>query len=606
MGVYYFMTRITRVFHNWSVTSKFVGVYILILMISSAITGVILYMQAYNSAISQARSVMEQNVLQTKNSIDEKVSMIENISQIIAFDSRIQTLLGSAFIKESFQLQDYRYNVAPIVDNIMRQNKYIHSIHVYMNNASIPELFELYDGFYSMNRIRGDEGYLSFMNDSQKQTDWRGLHLEKLLTVRPDVEAKADVFSYNRKIFSGRNDEINGLIEIEVTKNVLFQSLTDSISDMGNVLVLDSDNQIAFNNRSHLNAGAAEELALALPGSNNKVNNIVKIDGVRSILISIPLTGPDLRLVGIFPVSHFVDKVNHSIRSTFIVLMVSLVVLSLLVYYLTVKLLSRMKVLLKAMKQVREGSIDVSVPVVWNDEFTQMALSFNHMTHRMHDLVETVYKSELLEKDAELKALESQINPHFLYNTLATISWVARKAKSPDIVSLSGSLAKFYRLVLNKGNSETLVENELEMVKAYLEIQKFRFEDRFDAIFEVDDRVRSCYTLKNILQPLVENSLIHGIEPKRSHGTIIIKALLEEDQVVLRIIDDGVGMTMNKINDVIEGKEVITRGSGFAIANIKRRLRAFYRESQHMELYSRQGIGTVVTLSFPARRLDDV
>lgn len=601
------MMRITRVFHNWSVTSKFVGVYVLILIVSSTITGVILYLQAYNSAISQARSVMEQNIVQTKHSIDEKVAMIENISQIIAFDSRIQTLLGSAFIKESFQLQDYRYNVAPIVDNIMRQNKYIHSIHVYMNNSTIPELFELYDGFYSMNRIRDDEEYVSFMNDSKKQTDWRGLHLEKLLTVRPDVEAKADVFSYNRKIFSGRNDEINGLVEIEVTQNVLFQPLTDSISDVGNVLVLDGNNQVVFKNRSVFSDKVTEELAHVLPGNNDKVNNITKIGGVRSIVISIPLNGPNLRLVGIFPVSHFVDKVNLSIRTMFIILIAALVVLSLLVYYLTVKLLSRMKVLLKAMKQVREGSIDVSVPVVWNDEFTQMALSFNHMTHRMHELVETVYKSELLEKDAELKALESQINPHFLYNTLATISWVARKAKAPEIINLSGSLAKIYRLVLNKGNSETLVENELEMVRAYLDIQKFRFEDRFDAIFEVDDRVRNCYTLKNILQPLVENSLIHGIEPKRSHGTIIIKALLEDNQIVLRVIDDGVGMTSDKIKDVLEGKNVISRGSGFAIANITRRLQAFYgQREQHLELYSRQGIGTVVTLSFTARGLDDV
>ncbi|MCL6602751.1 MAG: sensor histidine kinase [Paenibacillus sp.] len=600
------MMRITRVYHNWSVTSKFVGVYILILIVSSTITGVILYLQAYNSAISQARSVMEQNILQTKSSIDEKVSMIENISQIIAFDSRIQTLLGSAFINESFQLQDYRYNVAPIVDNIMRQNNYIHSIHVYMSNPTIPELFELYDGFYSMNRIQGDEGYLSFMNDPRKQMDWRGLHLEKLLTVRPDVQAKADVFSYNRKIFSGRKDEINGLVEIEVTQSVLFQSLTDSNSDVGSILVLDSNNKIAFDNRSELTDKATEDLVHVLPGDNSKVNNIAKIGGVRSIVISMPLEGPDLRLVGIFPVSHFVDKVIHSIRSILIVLIAALIVLSLLVYYLTVKLLSRMKVLLKAMKQVREGSIDVSVPVVWNDEFTQMALSFNHMTHRMHDLVETVYKSELLEKDAQLKALESQINPHFLYNTLATISWVARKAKAPDIVSLSGSLAKFYRLVLNKGNSETLVENELDMVRAYLAIQKFRFEDRFDAIFEVDDRVRSCYTLKNILQPLVENSLIHGIEPKRSYGTIIIKAVLEDDQVVLRIIDDGVGMAADKIKDVIEGRNLNTEGSGFAIANITRRLQAFYGESQHMELYSRQGIGTVITLSFAARGLDDV
>ncbi|AIQ57478.1 sensor histidine kinase [Paenibacillus borealis] len=600
------MKRITRVFHNWSVTSKFVGVFVLILTVSSIITGVIIYLQAYNSAISQARSVMEQNLLQTKTTIDEKVDMIENISEIIAFDSRIQTLLDSAFINESFQLQDYRYNVAPIVDNIMRQNTYIHSIHVYMNNPTIPEIFELYDGFYSMNRIRGDGEYERFMKDSQNSTDWRGLHLEKLLTTRPDVEAKADVFSYNRKILSGRNNEVNGLVEIEVTQSVLFQPLEDANPEVGSVLVLDNNNKVASNNNNRLTDEMVKQLTGVMPGDNSSLNMLATVGGVRSIVIAVPLTGPDQRLVGVFPVSNFVDKVNQSIRTSFMVLIAALIILSLLVYYLTVKLLSRMKVLLKAMKQVREGSIDVSVPVVWNDEFTQMALSFNHMTARIHDLVETVYKSELLEKDAELKALESQINPHFLYNTLATISWVARKAKAPDIVKLSDSMAKFYRLVLNKGNSETLVANELDMVGAYLAIQKFRFEDRFDAVFEVEEGVRNCYTLKNILQPLVENALIHGIEPKRSHGTIIIKAALEGGLVVIRIIDDGVGMPRDMIQAVIEGKVLNTRGSGFAIANITKRLRAFYGESQHIELYSRQGIGTVITLSFAARGMNNV
>lgn len=600
------MKRITRVFHNWSVTSKFVGIFVLILTVSSIITGVIIYVQAYNSAISQARSVMEQNLLQTKTTIDEKVDMIENISEIIAFDSRIQTLLDSAFINESFQLQDYRYNVAPIVDNIMRQNTYIHSIHVYMNNPTIPEIFELYDGFYSMDRIRGDGEYVRFMKDVQNSTDWRGLHLENLLTTRPDVKAKADVFSYNRKILSGRNNEVNGLVEIEVTQSVLFQPLEDANTEVGSVLVLDNNHKVASNNNTPLSDAMINELTGVMPGDNSRLNMLATVGGVRSIVISVPLTGPDLRLVGVFPVSNFVDKVNQSIRTSFMVLIAALIILSLLVYYLTVKLLSRMKVLLKAMKQVREGSIDVSVPVVWNDEFTQMALSFNHMTTRIHDLVETVYKSELLEKDAELKALESQINPHFLYNTLATISWVARKAKAPDIVKLSDSMAKFYRLVLNKGNSETLVANELDMVGAYLAIQKFRFEDRFDAVFEVEERVRNCYTLKNILQPLVENALIHGIEPKRSHGTIIIKAALEDDLVVIRIIDDGVGMPRDMIEDVIAGKVLNTRGSGFAIANITKRLQAFYGESQHIELYSRQGIGTVITLSFAARGMNNV
>lgn len=166
----------------------------------------------------------------------------------------------------AFSFQDYRYNVAPIVDNIMRQNTYIHSIHVYMNNPTIPEIFELYDGFYSMDRIRGDGEYVRFMKDVQNSTDWRGLHLENLLTTRPDVKAKADVFSYNRKILSGRNNEVNGLVEIEVTQSVLFQPLEDANTEVGSVLVLDNNHKVASNNNTPLSDAMINELTGGCPG----------------------------------------------------------------------------------------------------------------------------------------------------------------------------------------------------------------------------------------------------------------------------------------------------------------------------------------------------
>jgi two-component system sensor histidine kinase YesM len=384
----------------------------------------------------------------------------------------------------------------------------------------------------------------------------------------------------------------------------LFKPLKDSVSGtVGNVYIMDESGKVVSDTIAEAYGAGAEQLGLGEWSSGGPVNLLAEVGGTRSIVISIPLEGPQLRIIGVFPVSHVVEKVQDSLYTTLIVLAAALLLLSLLVYFVTVKLLSRMKQLLKAMKQVREDSLGVSVPVTGNDEFSQMTHSFNHMTRRIHDLVERVYKSELLEREAEVKALESQINPHFLYNTLATISWVARKANAPDVTRISDSLAKFYRLVLNKGSSETLVAGELEMVKAYLVIQKFRFEERFDAVFEVDDEVKEFVTLKNILQPLVENALVHGIEPKRSHGTIIIKAGVEDGWVVLRIIDDGVGMTAGRLADIREAKSLESAGSGYALANITSRLRSHYGEEHRLELFSRPGIGTVITISFKARRL---
>jgi two-component system sensor histidine kinase YesM len=258
-----------------------------------------------------------------------------------------------------------------------------------------------------------------------------------------------------------------------------------------------------------------------------------------------------------------------------------------------------MKVLVRAMREVREGSLDVSVPVESNDEFTLMAQSFNTMTRRIHDLVETVYKSRIVEKEAELRALESQINPHFLYNTLATISWVARKVQSPEITNIANAMAKFYRLVLNKGKSTILVYDEIEMVRVYAQIQKFRFENMFDIVFDVEDKVYPYTIPKNILQPLVENALSHGIEPKRSHGTIIVRAYQTTNHLVFQVIDDGVGIPRERVQAMLSGQIRRSSGSGYAFKNILDRLRGYYGDEVKVAVVSRPGVGTSIIITLP-------
>jgi two-component system sensor histidine kinase YesM len=589
------MLKIFPFLRNLSVTSKFIMANLSILVVSLVLTGFILYVQATQSTLSQAQSVMEQNLLQIKQTISEKMNMIENMSQIIAFDTKIQTFLGSVFINESFQLEDYKYNIAPIPENIMRQNSYIHSIRIYMENDTIPEL---YDSFYTMNRIRSEEGYQAYMNDPAKNFGWRDLHPEKILYRSSGTEKTDEVFSFDRKIYSAKYSDMAGLLEIEVKQNVLFNILKETAqSNLGNIFVINQDGKVVSNNIPSLYKKQLTNLGIPSLPASGKLNEIETVNGQSSIVISTPLEGPGLRVVGVFPVSNFNGKVKDSLKTIILVLLAALILLGVITYFMTNALLARMKILVKAMKKVRDGHLDISVPVVSNDEFSQMAVSFNHMTGRIHDLVETVYKIEIIEKEAELRALESQINPHFLYNTLATISWVARKANSPEITHISNSLAKFYRLVLNKGRTKIYVRDEIEMIRAYLQIQKFRFENLFDAVFEIDEDIYLYLVAKNILQPLVENALIHGIEPKRAHGTIIIKAGIQDEKLFIQVIDDGVGMRTERMKEILDGRIETTSGSGYAVKNIMERLKAYYGTQHNFELFSRPGIGTAVTIT---------
>ncbi|TYP79148.1 cache domain-containing sensor histidine kinase [Paenibacillus methanolicus] len=594
--------RLLRFTNGISVTTKFVAIFVSIVTLSLVVTGFMLYVQATRSTTQQAQTVMEQNLLQIKDSIEEKIQLVENLSQIIAFDTRIQTFLGSVFMNEPFQLEDYRSTISPILENIMRQNNAIHSARIYMANETIPEL---YDGFYHLSRIAGDDAYKPFMGDRKTQTAWSGLRKEQAMTARFGVAGNEDVFAYDRKIFSSRYVNMAALLEIEVKRDMLFEALKEPVSEgFGRVLVMDGKGKIVSNFEPALYMKNIAEIGIGALPEGREWNEIRKVEGERAIVISQPLDDIGLRLVGVYPIRHFNDKVTSSLKMMVLILFIALLSLSLLVYFVTTKLLSRMKLLLRAMKKVREGSLDVSVPVASNDEFSQMAISFNHMTGRIHELVEKVYKIEIMEKEAELRALESQINPHFLYNTLATISWAARKAEAPEITQISNALAKFYRLVLNKGSSESTIGGEIEMVKAYLQIQKFRFEDRFDVVYELDERTFGCRAAKNIVQPLVENALAHGIEPKREHGTLIIKTGFEAGRPFIQVIDDGVGMSAERLA-AINGDMFESSGSGYAIRNIRQRLAAYYGDRHRFELYSRQGIGTVVTVRMPQEEEGD-
>jgi two-component system sensor histidine kinase YesM len=587
-----FLKRWGSSFQNLSVTWKFIIAYFSVLIVPVLFIGIYLYNQTSNSAISQAQMLMEQNLLQTKESILQKMKIIENISQIITFDNKIQTFLENGFTNDAYQIEDYQYNILPFVENISRQNPNIYSIRIYMTNPTIPEL---YNSFYKVDRINQQSWYKEVI--SKPVYGWRTVHdaatpLEKQRQGKP-----VEVFSFYRKISSIQSFDMVGLLEIEVKEDVLFDVSKDPMTNkLGKVFLMDNSGTIVSNNIPDAVKQQINVPNLTKHPQPIKRNEVDKVDGIKSIVISIPIDEIGASVMGIFPVDSFNEKVKSSLHTIIMVLSSSLLLLGIVIYMITNKLLKRIKKLVKAMKQVREGSLDVSVPIKSNDEFTQLALNFNHMTGRIHDLVETVYKIQILEREAELKALEAQVNPHFLYNTLATISWVARKANAPEIVEISNSLAKFYRLVLSKGQTLIFIKDEIEMLKAYLHIQKFRFESMFDVLFQVDESIYAYKIVKNILQPLVENALTHGIEPKRGHGTIQIKAGMNENNLVFQIIDDGVGIDGDTLAAIQTGHVIRTSGSGYALGNIMARLKAIYGDRHSFDVYSKSGIGTVITI----------
>jgi two-component system sensor histidine kinase YesM len=240
------------------------------------------------------------------------------------------------------------------------------------------------------------------------------------------------------------------------------------------------------------------------------------------------------------------------------------------------------------------------------DEITELGMSFNIMIGKIKELLDSKIQEQENLKKAELRALQAQINPHFLYNTLDTIIWMAESKKTDQVVKMVSALSKFFRISLSKGMDWITIGEEVERIRSYLIIQRMRYRDILDFNIEVDNDVAENTILKLILQPLVENALYHGIKNKRQGGTINVRARMKgENEVLLEVEDDGIGFTPEKLNQLRAELEDDTGGikleSGFGIGNVNKRIRLYYGKPYGLSIQSEYKTGTCVTLVIPAK-----
>ncbi|MDF2926388.1 MAG: histidine kinase [Paenibacillaceae bacterium] len=253
---------------------------------------------------------------------------------------------------------------------------------------------------------------------------------------------------------------------------------------------------------------------------------------------------------------------------------------------------------IRSMSYAKSGNFDMEVEYKPKDEFSHLVNQYNKMIRQIKELFDKLYVSEVKKKEAELKALQAQINPHFLYNTLDSINWIALRHKVPDISRMVTSLSDFFRYSLNKGNAIITVKDELKQVESYLAIQQIRFQERLSYTIRVEPEVYNCYTIKLILQPLVENSLIHGIERRLGHGEIHIDASLEEDWVRIMVTDNGIGADVDMLNTMLEHPQEES-GKAFGLNNVNQRIRQAFGEKAGLRFTANEDLGVTVTVSFP-------
>lgn len=252
---------------------------------------------------------------------------------------------------------------------------------------------------------------------------------------------------------------------------------------------------------------------------------------------------------------------------------------------------------------VGKGDFTIRVSENENDEIQLLSHNFNRMVERIGDLVEDVKLEQLQLRDAELKLLQSQISPHFLYNTLDTIIWLAEDKQYEEVIKMVNALSDFFRTSVSKGKDFITIMEEKSHVESYLKIQQFRYQDILEYEIQIPEELGHYKVLKLTLQPLVENALYHGIKTKRGKGKILITGIRQEDTIVLIVSDNGSGMTKEALEQV---RKDINRGgteepyNGFGLYNVNERIRLNYGEEYGLTMESEEGIGTKSIIKIPA------
>ncbi|MNF94105.1 Sensor histidine kinase YpdA [compost metagenome] len=239
-------------------------------------------------------------------------------------------------------------------------------------------------------------------------------------------------------------------------------------------------------------------------------------------------------------------------------------------------------------------------------EVEQLSSRFNLMLDKIRQLMKQIVIEQESKRKYEFETLQAQINPHFLYNTLNAVVRMVGMSRNDEVITMITSLSKLFRISLSKGNTSIPVSEELEHARHYLTIQQMRYKNKFKFMIEADEEALSCYTLKLVLQPLIENAIVHGIEYMVDEGEIRIRASVHGDQLMLEVADNGIGMSQQQLDSILSNRAAKTvssgSGSGVAVRNVNDRIELYYGPQYGLAFDSELEEGTTVRVAIPVVR----
>ena len=402
----------------------------------------------------------------------------------------------------------------------------------------------------------------------------------------------------------GTGQEKEGVFFIDLNYNAISELCDQSmVGNQGYAFIVDADGNIVYHPQQQqlYNELQTENIDLVM----NAGSDIVTWgDGINKKMYSISRSEKTgWTVVDCVRVEELLRRSNEA-QSIYVLVAIGLMAVALFFSRFVAKSITLpIQRLCDSMERVQEGDFSVSDIVVDSEnEIGSLTKSFNVMTQRIHELMaQNIWEQEAKRK-SELKALQSQINPHFLYNTLDSIIWMAEGKKNEEVVLMTASLARLLRQSISNEDELVSIGQEIEYARGYLTIQKMRYKDKLEFWIEVEPSILNIRLIKLVLQPVIENAIYHGLKYKESRGLLLVKGFMKNGNAVLQVIDDGVGMDQETLDHIYERHKVDYHSNGVGIYNVQKRLQLYYGNEYGIVYESKPGEGTTATITIPGQQ----
>ncbi len=412
-----------------------------------------------------------------------------------------------------------------------------------------------------------------------------------------------DIVTVARAVMDPESGEPLGVIMADMRLTVIENHIKDlTLGKNGYVFVMDDAGRVVY---APVNPTVyriqPQWIAGGAPGGS-----LHTVQGGRYQLLSTHSRLADWSTVGVFKSGEVLEPVMQLRRYTLMLALIAVIVASVTAITFSTSFTKPISKLRMLMAEAEHGNLNVRfVSRRDHGEIAQLGAGFNTMMEKIRSLLQLVYVEQRNKREAEIKTLQAQIKPHFLYNTLDTIRWMAEERGAIEIVQMVSALTKLFRIGLSRGREVIPLSEEIEHVKCYLFIQQVRYEDKLDYAIEADEGCMGDLVNKLVLQPLVENAIYHGIKQKRGTGHIRVTAREDGEKLVLQVIDDGAGMSpeqCEKLNEALKTPGGGTYDHGYGIFNVNNRIRLSHGDAYGLSYALNEAGGVTVTILHPIIR----